>query len=93
MIKNFIIIRIIRYLLNIIHKIVGINSHVGKGSRFRVQGFKVQGFKVQGFRVQGFRVEGLDQPLAAEAASLIEKETLEKRISNKECRNNVFCLS
>jgi hypothetical protein len=35
---------------------------------------KVQGSGVQGSRVQGSRVEGLDQPLVAEAASLIEKE-------------------
>ena len=49
-------------------------------SGFRVQGSEVQGkgLQVQGsrFRGSGFRVQGSAQPLAAEAASLIEKETL-----------------
>jgi glutamate dehydrogenase/leucine dehydrogenase len=53
--------------------------------RFRVQG---SGYKVQGtrYRVQGsgFKVQGSAQPLALKAASLIEKETLKKRISNNE---------
>ena len=41
---------------------------------------EVHGFsywkRVQGFRVQGSEVQGSAQPLAAEAASLIEKDTL-----------------
>jgi hypothetical protein len=53
-----------------------------QGSRFRVQSsrFWVQGsgFKVLG---SGFWVQGSTAPLAAEAASLIEKKTLKKRIS------------
>jgi len=37
-------------------------------------------------------LQGSAQLLAAETASLIEKENVECRIMNIECRRNVFCL-
>ena len=40
----------------------------------------------KGSEVQGSEFRGSAPPLAAEAASLIEKETLKKRISNHEYR-------
>ncbi len=39
-----------------------------------------------GFRVQSSKVQGSAPPLVWKAASLIEKETLKKRISNNEYR-------
>jgi hypothetical protein len=45
---------------------------------------RVQRFRVQRFRVQGSKVPGSAQPLARKAASLIEKETFKKRITNIE---------
>ncbi|CAB1078305.1 hypothetical protein D1AOALGA4SA_6059 [Olavius algarvensis Delta 1 endosymbiont] len=54
--------------------------------RFRGSGVQGSGFKVQGSEVQRFRVQGSGvQPSRRQkTAGLIEKETLEKRISNIE---------
>ena len=37
-------------------------------------------------------VQGCTKPPARKMVGQIEKETLKKRITNIECRSNVFCL-
>jgi hypothetical protein len=55
-----------------------------RGSRFRGSGFRGSGFSGSGF--SGSKVQGLGPPLALKAASLIEVETVKKRMSNNEYR-------
>jgi len=54
---------------------LGVQGFRVQGSGFRVQG---SGLKGSGFWVQGFRVQRRRRP--KKTASLIEKETLKKRI-------------
>jgi hypothetical protein len=50
-------------------------------------GFRNRRFRVQGSEVQGSEVQGSAHPLVAEAAGLIEKETLKKQILQR--RTNI----